>query len=57
MAGIVPMGRPAEPDGAARARLWLACGLSSYVNGADLAVRGGGETPARYTTARRPAPP
>ncbi len=55
MASVVPMGRPAEPDDVARACLWLACDLSSYVNGADLAVHGGGELPARYTTARRPA--
>lgn len=56
VADIVPMGRLAEPDDVARACLWLACGLSSYVNGADLAVHGGGEIPARHA-ARRSAPP
>ncbi|WGP13910.1 SDR family oxidoreductase [Streptomyces sp. SH5] len=55
MAGIVPMGRLAEPDDVARACLWLACDLSPYVNGADLAVHGGGEIPARYAAAHRPA--
>ncbi|SCE26639.1 Enoyl-(Acyl carrier protein) reductase [Streptomyces sp. Termitarium-T10T-6] len=54
MAGVVPMGRLAEPDDVARACLWLACDLSRYVNGADLAVHGGGEIPARYTVARHP---
>ncbi|MFJ9107671.1 SDR family oxidoreductase [Streptomyces sp. NPDC102283] len=56
VADIVPMGRLAEPDDVARACLWLACDLSSYVNGADLAVHGGGEIPARYAT-RRTMPP
>ncbi|MFH9299277.1 SDR family oxidoreductase [Streptomyces sp. NPDC017520] len=56
VADIVPMGRLAEPDDVARACLWLACDLSSYVNGADLAVHGGGEIPARHA-ARRTAPP
>ncbi|MFE8911149.1 SDR family oxidoreductase [Streptomyces globisporus] len=51
---VVPMGRPAEPDGVARACLWPACDLSSYVNGADLAVHGCGEIPARHTAAHRP---
>lgn len=56
VADIVPMGRLAEPDDVARACLWLACDLSSYVNGADLAVHGGGEIPARHA-ARRTTPP
>ncbi|MFH9133741.1 SDR family oxidoreductase [Streptomyces sp. NPDC017524] len=56
MADIVPMGRLAGPDDVARACLWLACDLSAYVNGADLAVHGGGEIPARYA-ARRTRPP
>ncbi|MBK3558183.1 SDR family oxidoreductase [Streptomyces sp. MBT56] len=54
VAGVVPMGRLAEPGDVARACLWLACDLSSYVNGADLAVHGGGEIPARYAVGRRP---
>lgn len=56
VADLVPMGRLAEPDDVARACLWLSCDLSSYVNGADLAVHGGGEIPARHA-ARRTAPP
>ncbi|MEU0984985.1 SDR family oxidoreductase [Streptomyces griseus] len=54
LADLVPMGRPAEPDDVARACLWLACDLSSYVNGADLAVHGGGEIPARHRATHRP---
>ncbi|MFF8503155.1 SDR family oxidoreductase [Streptomyces anulatus] len=54
VADLVPMGRLAEPDDVARACLWLACDLSSYVNGADLAVHGGGEIPARYRAAHHP---
>ncbi|WP_097872008.1 SDR family oxidoreductase [Streptomyces sp. rh34] len=56
VADIVPMGRLAEPDDVARACLWLACDLSSYVNGADLAVHGGGEIPARQVARRTPPP-
>ncbi|KND25377.1 SDR family oxidoreductase [Streptomyces anulatus] len=56
VADIVPMGRLAEPDDVARACLWLACDLSSYVSGADLAVHGGGEIPARQVI-RRTRPP
>ncbi|WP_432112587.1 SDR family oxidoreductase [Streptomyces sp. YPW6] len=56
IADIVPMGRLAAPDDVARACLWLACDLSSYVNGADLAVHGGGEIPARYATIHHPTP-
>ncbi|MFJ6888316.1 SDR family oxidoreductase [Streptomyces californicus] len=52
VAGIVPLGRLAEPDDVARACLWLADGHSSYVNGADLAVHGGGEIPARHVVRR-----
>ncbi|WP_097902006.1 SDR family oxidoreductase, partial [Streptomyces sp. b94] len=52
VAGIVPLGRLAEPDEVARACLWLADGHSSYVNGADLAVHGGGEIPARHVVRR-----
>ncbi|MFF8747618.1 SDR family oxidoreductase [Streptomyces californicus] len=52
VAGIVPLGRLAEPDDVARACLWLADGHSSYINGADLAVHGGGEIPARHVVRR-----
>ncbi len=57
VAGVVPMGRLAEPDDVARACLWLACDLSSYITGADLAVHGGGEIPARYAVGRHPTLP
>ncbi|MFJ4964614.1 putative 2,4-dienoyl-CoA reductase [Streptomyces sp. ADI96-02] len=46
-ADVIPMRRQAEPDDIARACLWLSSPLSRYVNGADLAVHGGGEIPAR----------
>ncbi|MFH8884312.1 SDR family oxidoreductase [Streptomyces californicus] len=52
VAGIVPLGRLAEPDDVARACLWLASSHSSYVSGADLAVHGGGEIPARQVVRR-----
>ncbi|MEU8627762.1 SDR family oxidoreductase [Streptomyces sp. NPDC048669] len=52
VAGVIPMGRMAVPDDVARACLFLAGDLSGYVNGADLAVHGGGEFPARYLAAR-----
>ena len=45
----IPMGRMAVPDDVANACLYLASPLSDYVSGADLAVHGGGEFPARYT--------
>ncbi|MET9929325.1 MULTISPECIES: SDR family oxidoreductase [unclassified Streptomyces] len=47
VASVIPMGRPAAPADVAHACLWLAGPHSSYVNGADLAVHGGGEIPAR----------
>ncbi|GAA2431498.1 SDR family oxidoreductase [Streptomyces pulveraceus] len=48
VAGVIPMRRMAVPEDVARACLFLASELSGYVNGADLAVHGGGEFPARY---------
>ncbi|MFE2293838.1 SDR family oxidoreductase [Streptomyces sp. NPDC059452] len=57
VAGIIPMGRLALPSDVARACLWLAGPHSSYVNGADLAVHGGGEIPARHLSARRATTP
>ncbi|MFF0057728.1 SDR family oxidoreductase [Streptomyces microflavus] len=57
VAGIVPMGRLAVPADVAHACLWLAGPHSSYVNGADLAVHGGGEIPARELARREPEPP
>ncbi|GAA2727383.1 SDR family oxidoreductase [Actinocorallia aurantiaca] len=47
-AALVPMRRMADPQDVANACLYLASDLSSYVTGADLAVHGGGEVPARY---------
>lgn len=52
VAGVIPMRRMAVPDDVARACLFLASDLSGYVSGADLAVHGGGEFPARYLAAR-----
>ncbi|MEU1351939.1 SDR family oxidoreductase [Streptomyces sp. NPDC005795] len=52
VAGVIPMGRMAVPDDVARACLFLAGDLSGYINGADLAVHGGGEFPARYLAAK-----
>jgi NAD(P)-dependent dehydrogenase (short-subunit alcohol dehydrogenase family) len=48
VASIIPMGRMAVPHDVAKACLYLASALSDYVTGADLAVHGGGEYPARY---------
>ncbi|MGY3678308.1 SDR family oxidoreductase [Streptomyces sp. TE33382] len=45
---VIPMRRKASADDVARACLFLAGRLAPYVNGADLAVHGGGEVPARY---------
>lgn len=44
----LPMERMAVPTDIAGACLFLASSAASYVNGADLAVHGGGEYPARY---------
>jgi hypothetical protein len=46
------MGRMAVPADVASACLFLASPLASYVTGADLAVHGGGEIPARFLAAR-----
>jgi NAD(P)-dependent dehydrogenase (short-subunit alcohol dehydrogenase family) len=51
VAAVIPMGRMAEPSDVADACLYLASPLASYVTGADLAVHGGGEIPARYLAA------
>jgi NAD(P)-dependent dehydrogenase (short-subunit alcohol dehydrogenase family) len=48
VAQVIPMGRLAEPADVAAACLYLASPLASYVTGADLAVHGGGEIPARF---------
>jgi NAD(P)-dependent dehydrogenase (short-subunit alcohol dehydrogenase family) len=50
--GLIPMGRMADPQDVANACLYLAGDLASYVTGADLAVHGGGEVPARYVVTR-----
>ena len=42
------MERMAVPADIANSCLFLASPLSSYVNGADIAIHGGGEYPARY---------
>ncbi|WP_336883114.1 SDR family oxidoreductase [Rhodococcus globerulus] len=44
----LPMERIAVPSDVANSCLFLASPLSSYVNGADIAVDGGGGYPARY---------
>ncbi|MFE3471931.1 SDR family oxidoreductase [Streptomyces sp. B27] len=56
-AGIVPMGRLAVPADVAHACLWLAGPHAAYINGADLAVHGGGEIPARDLARRATRPP
>ena len=48
---VVPLGRLAEPSDVAAACRYLASPQAGYVTGADLAVHGGGEIPARYTAA------
>jgi len=50
----LPAGRMATPDDVAAACLYLASPLSAYVSGADLAVTGGGEFPARHLAALPP---
>ena len=51
VAATIAMGRLAEPSDIAAACLFLASPLAGYVTGADLAVHGGGEVPARYLAA------
>jgi NAD(P)-dependent dehydrogenase (short-subunit alcohol dehydrogenase family) len=52
VAQAIPMGRLAAPADVASACLYLASPLAAYVTGADLAVHGGGEVPARFVAAR-----
>ena len=54
VATAIPMGRMAVPPDVASACLFLASPLAAYVTGADLAVHGGGEVPARFLAARNP---
>jgi NAD(P)-dependent dehydrogenase (short-subunit alcohol dehydrogenase family) len=49
---VVPLRRTAVPEDVAAACLYLAGPSAAYVNGADLAVHGGGELPSRYLAAR-----
>jgi NAD(P)-dependent dehydrogenase (short-subunit alcohol dehydrogenase family) len=53
VAAVIPMNRMAEPSDVASACLYLASPLAAYVTGADLAVHGGGEVPARWLAARQ----
>lgn len=52
VAGVIPMRRMAAPEDVAGTCLFLASGLAGYLNGADIAVHGGGEVPARYLVTR-----
>jgi NAD(P)-dependent dehydrogenase (short-subunit alcohol dehydrogenase family) len=52
VAAVIPMRRLAVPADVARSCLYLASELAGYVTGADLAVHGGGELPARYVATR-----
>jgi NAD(P)-dependent dehydrogenase (short-subunit alcohol dehydrogenase family) len=52
VAATIPMRRMAQPSDIASACLFLASPLAAYVTGADLAVHGGGEVPARYLAAQ-----
>ncbi|UYQ60380.1 SDR family oxidoreductase [Streptomyces peucetius] len=56
LARVVPLRRTALPEDVAGACLYLAGPSAAYVNGADLAVHGGGEPPARYLAAKRQPP-
>jgi hypothetical protein len=57
VAATIPMRRMAEPSDIASACLFLASPLAAYVTGADLAVHGGGEVPARYLASKAGAEP
>ncbi len=48
VAAVIPMRRMAVPADVARTCVYLASELAGYVTGADVAVHGGGEVPARY---------
>ena len=52
VAALIPMKRMARPEDVAQAVLFLASDEAGYLNGADLAVHGGGEVPARYVATR-----
>lgn len=53
VAAVIPLARMADPTDVASACLFLASPLAAYVSGADLAVHGGGEVPARWLAARQ----
>jgi NAD(P)-dependent dehydrogenase (short-subunit alcohol dehydrogenase family) len=53
VAATIPMQRLAEPSDIASACLYFSSTLAAYVTGADLAVHGGGEIPARYVAAHQ----
>lgn len=53
VAAVIPLGRLGRPTDVADACLYLASDMASYVTGADLAVHGGGEVPARYLATHR----
>lgn len=55
IAATVPMGRLVHPADVAAACLWLASPAAAFVTGADLAVHGGGETPAFLLRRGNPA--
>ena len=57
VARAIPIQRLAVPADVAAACLYLASPLAAYVSGADLAVHGGGEIPARYLLAQQARPP
>jgi NAD(P)-dependent dehydrogenase (short-subunit alcohol dehydrogenase family) len=56
LASVIPMARMATPADVAATCLFLAGDLAGYVTGADVAVHGGGELPARYLVTRRADP-
>ncbi|WP_336212814.1 SDR family oxidoreductase [Nonomuraea sp. LPB2021202275-12-8] len=52
VAEVIPMRRLAVPADVANTCLYLASDLAAYLTGADIAVHGGGELPARYVVSR-----